>query len=225
MNRNRILPAALVVALLAMAAGTATAAEGDVSKVNGSISVADGERAGSLDTVNGSINIGSNARVAGAETVNGSIKVGDTTQAGDLETVNGSIRAGRNLSAGGLSTVNGSVFVDRGGKLRGGVETVNGSIGLVDTDVGGGIETVNGDVTVGVGSHVRGGIHFEKPKTQWVSFGERKIPRVVIGPNAVVEGPLTFEREVVLYVHGTARTGAITGAKAIRFDTPAPPEN
>jgi len=163
--------------------------------------------------------------VGSAETVNGSIKVGDTVNTGTLETVNGSIRTGRNLTArGDLSTVNGSVFVDRGGNVGGGVETVNGSIGLVDTDLGGGIETVNGDVTVGVDSHVRGGIHYEKPRTQWVSIGERKIPRVVIGPNARVDGALSFEREVVLYVHGTARTGAITGAKAIRYDTPAPPE-
>jgi hypothetical protein len=28
----------------------------------------------------------------------------------------------------------------------------------------------------------------------------------------------------VLYVHATAKTGAITGAKAVRFDTPTPPE-
>ena len=48
---------------------------------------------------------------------------------------------------------------------------------------------------------------------------------VVIGPNAVVDGPLVFEREVKLYVHGSARTGKITGASAIRFDTPTPPKD
>ena len=229
MNRKRILTASPVAAALALAfltlAAPAGAADSDVSKVNGSINVDDGERAGKLSTVNGSIHIGSNARVGGAGTVNGSIRIGDSTQTGELGTVNGSIRSGRGLTANGnVNTVNGSVFVGRGGNVRGNVETVNGSIGLVDTDLSGGIETVNGDVTVGVGSHVQGGIHYEKPQKQWVRFGERRIPRVVIGPNARVDGPLTFEHEVVLYVHSTARTGAITGAKAIGFDTPTPPE-
>ena len=109
-------------------------------------------------------------------------------------------------------------------EVLGGIETVNGAIGLVDTDVSGGIETVNGDVTVGVSSHVRGGLHFGKQNKQFLSFGKPRIPRVIIGPDARVDGPLHFEREVVLYVHATAKTGAITGAKAIRFDTPTPPE-
>jgi hypothetical protein len=104
------------------------------------------------------------------------------------------------------------------------VETVNGAIGLVDTDVSGDIETVNGDVTVGVGSHVRGGLHYSKQSKPFFSFGKRRIPRVIIGPNAQVDGALRFEREVVLYVHSSARTGAITGATAIRFSTPQPPE-
>lgn len=218
MTRTRI----ALALLLACSAVTAHAAERDVSKVNGGISVEDGESYGSLDTVNGGIHIGANARVTKAETVNGGISVGANSQTGTLETVNGGIRVEERVTTGDLSTVNGSVFVDRGGKVGGDVETVNGAIGLVDTDVSGGIETVNGDVTVGVGSHVRGGLHYEKNKS-FISFGKPRIPRVVIGPDAQVDGPLVFEREVVLYVHATAKTGPITGAKAIRFDTPTPP--
>ena len=106
---------------------------------------------------------------------------------------------------------------------RGGIETVNGSIGLVDTDVAGGIETVNGDITVGLGSHVRGGIRVEKANVQWIELRKKRNPRVVIGPNARVDGTLVFEREVELFVHTTARTGAITGATAQRFNTDTPP--
>jgi hypothetical protein len=47
---------------------------------------------------------------------------------------------------------------------------------------------------------------------------------VVIGPNAVVDGPLVFERTVELHVHATARTGAITGATALRFTGDTPPK-
>ena len=209
---------------LAMVVPAGFAAERDIDKVNGSINIGDGERYGDLDTVNGSINIGAGARVADAGTVNGSIRVSEKVQTGGLSTVNGSIRVATNVTINDdASTVNGSIFVDRGGNVRGNVETVNGSIGLVDTDVGGGIETVNGDVTVGVGSHVKGGIHYAKPGKQWISFGKRKPPRVVVGPNARVDGPLVFEREVVLYVHGTASTGPITGARALRYDGPTPP--
>ena len=202
----------------------AFAADRDIDKVNGSINVEAGERYGDLGTVNGSINIGAGARVADAETVNGSIRVSENVQAGGLSTVNGGIRVATNVTMNSnVGTVNGSVFVDRGGNIRGDVETVNGAIGLVDTDVIGGIETVNGDVTVGAGSHVRGGIRYEKPSRQWISFGKPKLPRVVIGPNARVDGPLVFEREVVLYVHATAGIGPVTGATAIRYDGPTPP--
>jgi len=116
------------------------------------------------------------------------------------------------------------VFLDRGSSVREGVETVNGSIGLVDTDLGGGIETVNGDVTVGIGSHVRGGLRYEKPSRN-VNFSlkPQRDPRVIIGPNARVDGALVFERKVTLYVHRTARTGPITGATAIPFDGATPP--
>jgi hypothetical protein len=49
---------------------------------------------------------------------------------------------------------------------------------------------------------------------QW-SWGNRKpkVPRIIIGPNAIVDGELRFERDVELYVHTTAKVGRIIGAK------------
>ena len=221
MTRNHL---ALILSLFLVATAPALAKDTDIEKVNGSITVEESGRQGNLETVNGSIRIGANARVADAETVNGSITVAAGVQAGGLETVNGSIRvADRVTMNGGVSTVNGSIFVDRGGNIRGGVETVNGAIGLVDTDVSDGIETVNGDVTVGVGSHVRGGIRYEKPSAQWITLHKPRTPRVVIGPNAQVDGPLVFEREVTLYVHETAKIGPVTGATAVRYSGATPP--
>lgn len=217
---NRIRSASRTLLFLAIAVcAPAALAQQDIDKVNGSITAQASQTYGDLETVNGSINIESDARTGDAETVNGSIKVGDNAVVGDLSTVNGSIRAGTQLRANGdIETVNGSVFVGRGGSV-GGVTTVNGAIGLVDSDLSGGIETVNGDVTVGTGSHVRGGIKVEKPTSNWmpVNMGKRKPPRIVIGPNAVVEGPLVFEREVKLYVHQSARIGRVTGATAVRY--------
>jgi hypothetical protein len=87
------------------------------------------------------------------------------------------------------------------------------------TQVDGGISTVNGDITVGADSVVHGGILVEEPKGNWLwnNNNSKKIPRIVIGPNAVVEGTLDFEREVELYVHATAKIGTVRGATAKSF--------
>ncbi|WP_448244996.1 hypothetical protein [Pseudoxanthomonas mexicana] len=206
---------------LALAA-TPALAQQDVSKVNGSVSADAGQAYGDLETVNGSVSIAAGATVEDASTVNGSITVGDKAQAASLETVNGAIRIGKDVQVRkDVETVNGSIFTDRGTTIGGNVDTVNGAIGLVGTQLAGGIETVNGDITVGIGSHVKGGIKVEKPRG-W-SIKPRRDPRIIIGPNAVVEGPLVFERPVTLYVHTSARIGAVTGATAKPFSTDTAP--
>ena len=190
--------------------------------MNGSVSADAGQAYGDLETVNGSVSIAAGATVEDASTVNGSITVGDKAQAASLETVNGAIRIGKDVQVRkDVETVNGSIFTDRGTTIGGNVDTVNGAIGLVGTQLAGGIETVNGDITVGIGSHVKGGIKVEKPRG-W-SIKPRRDPRIIIGPNAVVEGPLVFERPVTLYVHTSARIGAVTGATAKPFSTDTAP--
>lgn len=217
MNRNR------TALLMTLALATTPAlAQQDVSKVNGSVSADAGQAYGDLETVNGSVSIAAGATVEDASTVNGSITVGDKAQAASLETVNGAIRIGKDVQVRkDVETVNGSIFTDRGTTIGGNVDTVNGAIGLVGTQLAGGIETVNGDITVGIGSHVKGGIKVEKPRG-W-SMKPRRDPRIIIGPNAVVEGPLVFERPVTLYVHTSARIGAVTGATAKPFSTDTAP--
>ena len=220
MTRTRIARPLSLALSVALALGAAPAiAQTSIDKVNGSITADAGQTYGDLDTVNGSIRIEAGARVADAGTVIGSIKVAENATVESLSTVNGSIRAEDGLKTDGdVSTVNGSIFVGRGGSIGGDIETVNGAIGLVDTDLAGGIETVNGDLTVGAGSHVRGGIRYTKPNRNWLGFGKQRDPRVIIGPDARVDGPLVFEREVKLYVHSTAQIGAVTGATAQRYE-------
>lgn len=200
-------------------------ADDDISKVNGAISTTAGTNYRDLDTVNGSIHLASGVRARGVETVNGSVRVEDNVTARSIETVNGAIRAGRQLVlSGGLETVNGSIFVDRESRIGGNVETVNGGIGLVGTQVDGGIETVNGDITVGVDSLIKGGIKVNRPSFS-ISLTAPRKPRIIIGPNAVVEGELVFEREVVLYVHDSARIGTVSGATVQRFSSERAPTN
>ena len=227
MNRTLLFFALFALAGAAQGHGNDGGNDRDIDKVNGRISAEAGQEYGDLSTVNGSIDLAGSARSRDVETVNGSITAGDDVATRSASTVNGSIHFGERARIDGdVRTVNGGIFIDRGGDLRGDVSTVNGAIGLVDTDLSGDIETVNGDITVGVGSHVKGGIKVEKPTGNWgLRLGKQKVPRIVVGPGAVVEGPLVFEREVKLYVHASARTGAITGASAIPFDTPVPPKD
>ena len=213
----------LILALgLGLAASPALAQE-SISKVNGSISAETGQRYGKLNTVNGSIQVDEGVETGKIETVNGSIRVGAGARTGSISTVNGAVRlADRVVAEGGVETVNGSIFSDRRSQVRGTVSTVNGGIGLVETQLTGDIETVNGDITVGVGSTVSGGIRVRKPNFN-LSLTPGRKPRVIIGPNAVVEGTLDFEREVVLQVHRNARIGAVHGATAEPFDTDTAP--
>jgi predicted acyltransferase (DUF342 family) len=203
--------------------GSITAHAGEsydsLETVNGSIRVEAGANTGDISTVNGSVHLETGANVGDAETVNGGIEADGKGKTGSLETVNGNIRLGEQSRVAKIETVNGSVFVDRGGDVAHDVETVNGAIGLVDTDVHGSISTVNGDITVGAGSFVHGGITVAKPNSNWmpVSVRQRKL-RIIVGPNAVVEGPMVFKREVNLYVHKTARIGQVAGATAVRYE-------
>ncbi|QIL19648.1 hypothetical protein [Thermomonas sp. HDW16] len=199
----------------------------NIDKVNGGITAQAGQSYGDLSTVNGGIDLERGAKAEDVETVNGGIEAGDDVAARSVSTVNGGIRFGQRARIDGdVETVNGGIFIDRGGNVRRDVSTVNGAIGLVDTDLGGGIETVNGDVTVGVGSHVKGGIHVEKPNGNWgMRWGKQKVPRIVIGPDAVVDGNLVFERDVKLYVHQSAHIGTVSGATAQRYNTATPPKD
>ena len=97
-------------------------------------------------------------------------------------------------------------------------------IGIVATEVTGDIKTVNGDITVGVGSVINGGIHIKKPSFS-ISLTPNRKPRVIIGPNAKVDGPLNFEREVTLYVPDSASIGPVSGATVRRFDSEAAPKD
>lgn len=225
MKRFLLCTILLATSACALASPQAAASRPDIDKVNGGISADAGQAYGDLSTVNGSITLARGASAEDVETVNGSIRADDAVGARDVSTVNGSIHFGRQARIdGSVETVNGGIFIDRDSQLHGDASTVNGGIGLVGTQLDGRIETVNGDITVGADSRVHGGILVEKPTSSFrFGFGKQKIPRIVIGPNAVVEGPLEFQREVKLFVHASARIGSVHGATAQRYDGPTPP--
>lgn len=215
----------LILALLLAGANGPVLAQENVSKVNGSISAEPGQRYGDLETVNGSIRVADGVEAGDIETVNGSIRIGTGARTGGIATVNGGVRlAPQVIARGSVETVNGGIFSDRRSQIQGSVATVNGGIGLVETRLDGDIQTVNGDITVGVGSTVGGGIHVKKPSFS-LSLTPGRKPRIIVGPKAVVEGALQFERDVVLYVHRTAKIGPVSGAEPLSFDTDTAPDN
>ncbi len=195
---------------------------GDISHVNGGITAEAGQHYGDLDTVNGGISVERGAIAGTVETVNGGVKLDDEAQVESAETVNGGITAGEHVRvAKGAETVNGGIVFDFNSTVGGDITTVNGGITIKQTQVAGKLETVSGDITVGAKSIVRGGIHVEKQ--HGFSWGRSRIPRIVIGPNAEVQGDLRFDREVELFVHQTAKIGRVTGATAQAWTTTLPP--
>jgi DUF4097 and DUF4098 domain-containing protein YvlB len=202
--------------------GDVVATANGASTVNGSIHVPAGLHSGSVSTVNGSIHIAENATVASASTVNGGIDLGAHASADSLSTVNGGVTlddASHVTKA--VGTVNGGLTLRTGADVGGTAGNVNGAIVLTNAHVAGGLRTVSGDIDITDGSHVEGGIRVEK-SGGWFNWNPRK-PRIVIGPNSVVQGDLRFERDVDLYVSDKATTGPIIGATAVSFSGDKPP--
>lgn len=198
--------------LLPVVAG---AAPKNIDKVNGAITTEAGVEYGNLETVNGGISIAGGSRAKNVSTVNGGVVIGEQAELGSVETVNGGISIGAGSRVDGdVETVNGGISLSKDSEVNGGIETVNGGIKLDSARLNQGIETVNGDIEVLNGSVIKGGIVVRKPSGSWFNWGNQRTPKVVIGANSVVEGPLVFEREVELLVDASAKIGKVTGATA-----------
>jgi len=218
--RRHLLALALVLALPVVA----QASDNDIDKVNGTAQVDAGQHAGNISTVNGAVRVGDNAVVQKASTVNGSVDLGDRAQATTVDTVNGGVNLGSGSRVTGtVSTTNGGIHLEKGADVAGKVGNVNGSIKLDAAHVGGGLQTTNGDVTVGANSRIEGGILVEKPGG-WSWSSSNRLPHVVIGPHAVVQGTLEFRRDVVLQVSDSAQIGPVKGATPVKFSGEMPTE-
>ena len=197
----------------------------DLSKVNGAVRLEAGQHAGKVSTVNGAIHIGDNAVAEKASTVNGSVDMGDHAQVGTIDTTNGGVTVGQGgRVTGGIDSTNGTIRLGKGADVSGKAGNVNGSSFMDAAHVGGGLHTTNGDIHVGANSRVEGGILVDKPGG-WFNFNSNsRLPHVVIGPHAVVQGTLEFRREVVLQVSDSAQIGPVKGATPVKFSGDAPAE-
>ncbi len=197
-------------------AGTASSA-GAVT-VNGNVLV--GEHVdvaqGDFRTVNGDIRIGAGAQVDACTSVHGRITVGEGARTGPLEAVNGDLAVARAaLVNGPINLVNGKVRIDHETRVIGNVGTVNGESEIHGSVVGGNVVNYNGAITITEGTEVLGDVIVRDT----VGVNGQRIPRVVIGPHAVVAGRLVFERPVRLYIHDTATVADAGGFASAKFST------
>ena len=198
----------------------------EASSVNGSVTVGAGAIVtGEVSTVNGKISIDDNAQVEDVSTVNGAVRVGAGVHSEGLSTVNGSIRVDENVRVERhVEAVNGSISIDKGSSVGRDVSNVNGKIELSGSQVGGDLSTVNGDVTLDDGAILQGDLIVEKPGG-W-SWKKKREPEIVIGPGSRVLGMIKLKREVKLYISDTAEVGGVEGelsmSDAVRFSGDRP---
>jgi DUF4097 and DUF4098 domain-containing protein YvlB len=210
------------IAVILASSGCDISVDGDGStKINGSVHIPAGKAAEEARTVNGSIHVDDNAAVTSAVTVNGSVRLGAHATATSAKTVNGgiSLADGAHVS-GSAGSVNGDLTLASGAEVSGSLANVNGKIDLNSAHVAGGIKTVNGNVSIMGSSHVEGGILVQKPGSMLFNSED---PVIIIGPGAIVQGDLIFERKVKLYVSDKATIGTVTGATPIPFSGDNPP--
>ncbi|MGH8110773.1 MAG: hypothetical protein ACREPL_02365 [Rhodanobacteraceae bacterium] len=184
-------------------------------------------KADQASTVNGSIHLAEGAQVGDASTVNGGVKLGERAHAKSISTVNGDVTLAKGATVSGdVSAVNGAFNLAPGSAVDGSLSNVSSRISVDGAHVGAGIATVAGDIEVTGDAVVDGGIKVRKPngKGSINLFGGNHVPVITIGAGATVNGPLTFEREVTLYVSDDAHVaGPITGATAVKFSGNEPP--
>jgi NDP-sugar pyrophosphorylase family protein len=172
-----------------------------------------------FSTVNGDIEIADRARVQSVRAVNGDITLGKGAHARSIESVNGRVKLGPDAQLGrGVKLVNGGVSLDTGVLVRGSVATVNGEIVARGATIEGDVENYEGGMQILDGSVVKGSLTVHEPETR----SDGTPPRIVIGADSRVVGPLKFERDVRLYVHETAEIGPVEGAEPVRFSGATP---
>lgn len=235
MNRGSILALAFALGALPafgaqddLGSATVSVKSGDAvvnhSTVNDAVRVEENASVRKVDTVNGAIELEASTSAKSLDSVNGGILVGDNAQIADhIATVNGGVALGKDAHvAGAVSAVNGTVALADGTEVNGRIASVRGRIHLAAAHVCGGLKTETGDILVGANARVEGGILVRKSRTP-TDDGIQPVPLVVIGPGAVVEGPIRFEREVKLFVSDTAQIGPVEGAVPTTFSGAQPP--
>jgi len=213
-------------ALLSLFLSTAVGAQDENRYLfNGehSIRIAPDVEAGTLRTTHASIRMGERSRVRDVKTIDGEVVLAKGSRANSVRSLDGAVRLEEGVKiVHGVATAGGAIVLDDHVDVAGPVSTADGEIRLQNAHVGGGIVTRRGNIHVGGGSRVENGIRVKRAFCLCINGGLLTNPRVVIGPGAVVQGTLLFERKVTLYVSDTATIGDVVGGTAVRFSGVSP---
>lgn len=218
--------AAAAGAILALLLSTAVGAQDESQYLfNGehSVRLAADVEAGNLQTTHASIHIGERSKVGDVKTIDGEVVLGKGSRANSVRSLDGAVRLEEGVKiVHRVATAGGAILLDDHVDVAGPVSTADGEIRLESAHVGGGIITRRGNIHVGGGSRVENGIRVRRSFCLCINGGSLTNPRVVIGPGAVVQGALIFERKVTLYVSSTATIGEVVGATSVRFSGVSP---
>ena len=208
----------------------------DISTLGGDIRLANHVQAGDVSSISGNISTAENVTVDEVSSINGNIRIGTGNRIkGDINNATGQTYIDRRTQIqGNLGTAIGAVgIVD---------STIHGNITAYDSDL-----TVDANSRVQgnifyCASNPKGFISslFNRlstnDKQQRTESAQKAVcahstinrkhdaflPTVIIGKQAIVDGDLTFQRRVRLYVHETAKIGKVNGAEVIRFNSDKP---
>lgn len=138
----------------------------DAVTVNGSLSIAEGVDSGDLTTVNGSISVGDDSTVDGEiEAVNGSITLHKGSKvAMNVGNVNGDIELEGSEVGGNLKTVNGDVYLADGAEIKGDIVIEKPSMWSFGSE-----KSNPPEIVIGPGSVVGGVIRAERKVKLYIS--------------------------------------------------------
>jgi cytoskeletal protein CcmA (bactofilin family) len=155
--------------------------------------------------------------------INGAIHVDKDSDSRKLVSVNGSITVDAGAVAESVWSANGAVTLRTAAVVRGDVIAANGALTVGDNvHIGGMVQGANGNIQLGKGDLIDGGILVRASRVQTAEGPLSPRPTITIGEGTVVNGVMTFERPVRLYIHEHARVGVIKGATPIYFNGDAP---
>lgn len=168
--------------------------------VTGEIDVEAGARGGALSSVRGDIVLGYGASAASVRTITGHVL----------------LRAGATVR-GDVQTVTGSVSMARNSHVAGRVTSVTGDINLEAAEAGS-IETTSGTISLGAASIVASPIVLAALQPGEKNPTVLKLPTVLIGEGAHVEGGIQASRGAIVIASRSAVLGPIRGTTVQRVD-------
>lgn len=174
--------------------------------------------------VDGSIQVEADARASRLRTVDGDISLGENAQATSIGTVDGNVAlASQAVCSGDVSSVDGRIELAPASRVKGDVRSMVGTIRAEDSVIEGSIRSVASRIELS--GHTRvGGIVLDKPdpSVNIDDHAEQRPPVVLIGPGAIVSGPIVAQRGGTLLVSRQAHIGTVRGIAVQRFDGPMP---